>query len=778
MAILVNSSFTLDESAAFQTPDTDDTGNDFAYTTLPSTFRQRLFDPVTDGGLNLSPSFPDAVGVGQSAANFLTISGGGGTLSGVQFYDGSGGALDGDWSGLYTLSDRKIFLYADSANPRIVYGREGTAGGIADPSGTIVLSLYLDLSSDSTAAKVWSVLLEPLRHPDGTNPDDFLDLGGYLTVGAVSTDNYIFAGAPSGQNLFMAFSSSNNPTNAIVVTGRAPADQSTGVNISTGDTVNTGKGGGATTLGTNDQGIKPGAGMYFTYVTGMNSSYVASTSSGGLDQNEADVEANIAFTGLQAATSASFSVVQISGNSTADIRITATSTAAEPGVNFVDGLTNDTTVDITSYKVMLGTADITSSITAQNLSGFGAIVLLNVPVGAVVTYTTTDPHNRVLIENARTGVNDKSFDIGSFQVANAQNFSAEVGAAIRFDDSGPTLTLPAVTSENPDGGDLYVGNLTSGIDSATLDFNKGSDVEGATFRITDAPGNQGDATSGWNYIDVTGDNVADLNAISGKFGDGGSYTLIVDQASGVYTVDVVTAATADPEHLDTADIKAGGPGTNWIDVGLFDSDNFVRIAGYYDSNGDTVEPPPAPAAINESNLNVGVRNGNLDAGESLHIKIVTYDPTPGQNGDEQLEDISAINIGTKTPKGTLYKYELYNDGVKVFDTDEWFTSTNGTVAVGKNGTLRLVDWEDGDMFDFAVVTSVNGDAVKIGLRDLTIERQPPDFSLPFTIDLIDGDDDVSSSVNFTVFVDGNNDNNYSVATSSLAMAAPWDLLAV
>jgi hypothetical protein len=741
MAIQVNSSVTLDEGEELQTLLTTDDGNDVAYGDLPSLFYDKLFGNAA-GQLNLSTAFPDAIGVGESADDMLTVTGSG-TLSDVQFHDSAGGALDGDDSGLWTLGDRKIFLYADSDNPNIVYGREGTAGGTADSSGTIVLALYLEVSGDSSSAKVWSVLFEALRHPDDSSADDTVDLDGNITVGAVSNETYSFAGAPAGQNLFMAFASSTNPTNAIVVTGRDPANQSEGELLSQGDTVNTGKGGGATTLGTNDQGIKPNNGMYFTFVTDMPATHLAPATGDGLDQNEADVEANIDFTGLQTATSAYFSVVQISGNSTADIRLTAFSTELETGTAFVDGLTDDTLIDISRIKVELGGVDITQTITVEGLAANGAVVLRGVPVDAVVTYVTTDTHNRVLIENAKTNVNDKSFDIGSFGVVNTQNFSSTVGSFIKFDDDGPSLALP----QSPDGGDLYVSNLVNGTDSDTVDFSKGSDLEGASFRITDAPGDEGDTTSGWDYYDVDGDGTAGPNEIRGHFGEGGVYELIVDQDTGEYTIEVTAVATAEPEHLDTADIKAGGPGTNWIDVGLT-GDSSCRIAGYY--NGD-------PAAINESNLNVGVVNGNLDAGESLEIKVVTQELTPGTNGDETLEDISAINIGTKTPKTTLYSYELYNDGVKVFDSDD--VSPNG-VSVGKNGTIRLYDMDDGDMFDTAVVTALNANAVKIGLRDITIEREVPDETLNFSFDLIDGDDDVAGPVEFSVFIDGNNDSVY------------------
>ncbi len=67
-----------------------------------------------------------------------------------------------------------------------------------------------------------------------------------------------------------------------------------------------------------------------------------------LDQNEADVEANIAFNNVFDTMSASFTVNQTNPRKgPVTVKISAFSTAAEPGVNFVDGLTNDTHVTIT-----------------------------------------------------------------------------------------------------------------------------------------------------------------------------------------------------------------------------------------------------------------------------------------------------------------------------------------------------------------------------------------------------------------------------------------------
>ncbi len=66
-----------------------------------------------------------------------------------------------------------------------------------------------------------------------------------------------------------------------------------------------------------------------------------------LDQNEADIEANIDFQNVFDTTAASFTVNQTNpGIGPVTVKISAFSTAAEPGVNYVDGLTNDTQVNI------------------------------------------------------------------------------------------------------------------------------------------------------------------------------------------------------------------------------------------------------------------------------------------------------------------------------------------------------------------------------------------------------------------------------------------------
>ena len=166
-------------------------------------------------------------------------------------------------------------------------------------------------------------------------------------MAATEEVNFGFAGAPSGSNLFMTF---GDPTGTqIVVIGQDPLNQSEGGNINTKDVLNISQAGSTTSFGVNGNQINPDEGAFITYVTGANTNFLVPN----LDQNEADVEANIDFQNVVNATSASFTVNQTNpGVGPVTVKITAFSTAAEPGVSFVDGLTNDKQVDIASVSVV------------------------------------------------------------------------------------------------------------------------------------------------------------------------------------------------------------------------------------------------------------------------------------------------------------------------------------------------------------------------------------------------------------------------------------------
>jgi Domain of unknown function (DUF5801) len=332
----------------------------------------------------------------------------------------------------------------------------------------------------------------------------------------------------------------------------------------------------------------------------------------------------------------------------------------------------------------------------------------------------------------------------------------DLGSIIRIEDDGPTLDPTTFD-------DLTVGNVVgTTVSDNVVVFDPGSDTT-SSWRIADAPGAQGSGTSGftWRYVDSTGDGVADANSVVGSLNGIDLYSMFID-SDGTYDFTLLGAVKGTNLRLDINDIKAGGPDTNFIEVGALNSDSFVRISGYRDPDGPGPLDPVA-AAVNESNANVGVVNGNLDARESLVFQLYAPD---GADADTlpDLQVISGITIGTKTPKATTYTYTAYLNGVEVGGM------INVQITTGKNGML-VIDAPQGVFFDTIEITSVNGNAVKVGLGDISIRIQPPDYLLGFTFELGDGDSDPASTA-VTVGIDGNGDGVVSGVTTTFA--APED----
>src|SRR5262249_27775367 len=179
----------------------------------------------------------------------------------------------------------------------------------------------------------------------------------------------------------------------IVVIGEDPLNQSQGGNINTKDVLNISQAGGTTSFGVNGQAINPsgtagqaGEGAFITYVTGTKTELLVPN----LDPNEADLEKNIDFQNVFDTTSASFTVNQTNrGVGPVTVRISAFTTAAEPKEGFVDGLTNDTKVNITSFSltdvvVTAGGKQFTPAATITN----GILTITGLSSGDKVQWTT------------------------------------------------------------------------------------------------------------------------------------------------------------------------------------------------------------------------------------------------------------------------------------------------------------------------------------------------------------------------------------------------------
>ncbi|WP_097303985.1 T1SS-143 repeat domain-containing protein [Pseudomonas chlororaphis] len=488
----------LQNATATPAPAEDANDNDILLTALPSAFAARL--TALGAGTATGAALSGYTGAaGNTGSNAFTLNPApGGVITDVSFTDNLGAPLNGLDSGLDTLDGVDILLYTDTNN-NIVLGR---AGG---PGGAIVFAAYIEeTGSPLSGGKIWTVEYQPLKHPDASNPDDALNLLNKVFVGASQDLTFSLANAPSGQNLFLMFTKANptvfddggvlrisDPT--IIATGKDPADQSTGVNISTGDTINTSQAGGPTTFGTNNQMIVEQEGIRFTFVTGARQDVTIPN----LDQNEADEEDNIDFTAMFNAKAASFDVVQLQSGKSAVVKISAFNTAAEPGENFVNGYVGDTAVAITNVRVI----NISTGLVIENSDGSandpsiainfasGVATVTGVKAGYQIEYTTTSNHNRVLIENGAAldakGNNHADFDIGGFKLLQATTTTAEVGSQMIFEDDGPGAAGTAVTGTvDEDGlasgvaggvGDV-AGEATVASGSVTGIFQSGADV--------------------------------------------------------------------------------------------------------------------------------------------------------------------------------------------------------------------------------------------------------------------------------------------------------------
>lgn len=301
--------------------------------------------------------------------------------------------------------------------------------------------------------------------------------------------------------------------------------------------------------------------------------------------------------------------------------------------------------------------------------------------------------------------------------------TADIADSFLFFDDGPDI-------DETSGEDLLVDNTVAN-DSDSGDFDvDGNNDPNAHMTIVGAPD-----TGGFAFTFDDSDN----NAITGTLNGTELYTLSIDD-DGTYLFTLTGELPATPDFLDVTDIKAGGPQTNFIDVGTLSSDDFARLSGF-DTND-------APAAINESNANVGVKNGNLDVGESITFELFAPD---GADADTLPDPITflGLSIGTKSAKVSSYLVDIDFVDPSVPDIVDML------VLVGKNQPI-VIDPTGDDLIQSITIEKASGSALKLGLGDISILRPPGDFELTFDVQQTDGDGDFDQA-SFIVEIDGNGD---------------------
>ncbi|WP_448681869.1 DUF5801 repeats-in-toxin domain-containing protein [Pseudomonas nicosulfuronedens] len=710
----------LDETAGLQnatatpSPAGDADDNDILLAALPSVFSARLttLGAGTASGAALS-GYTGAVG--NTGSNAFTISAApGGAITDILFTGSNGALLNGLDSGLDTLAGQDILLYTDTNN-NILLGRVGGA------NGTIAFAAYIEeTGSPVSGGKIWTVEYQPLKHPDGSNPDDALNLLNKVYIGTSQDLTFSLANAPSGQNLFLMFTTANPTTvndngviritdPTIIATGKDPANQSTGANITTGDTINTSQAGGPTTFGTNNQMIVEQEGIRFTFVTGARQNVTIPN----LDQNEADIEANIDFTQMFNAKTASFDVVQLQSGKSAIVKISAFDTVKEPGTQFIDGYTGDSAVPITNVRVLNSTtgAVLENSNGSVNDPGIvititgGVATITGVLAGYKIEYTTTAAHNRVLVENGAAvdakGNDHADFDIGGFKLLQVSTATAEIGSKMIFEDDGPSIsttgTEPTLTVDESvlatDASQSFAANFTSafGADGAgTLTY--------ALSVIAGASGLVDTATGEAVNLSMNGATVEGRTASSNDL----VFTVSV-AANGTVTLDQIRAVV----HADA---------NNPDDSTTLSADNLVKLtATKTDRDGDSAQ----------ATLNIGQNLVFKDDG-----------PNISTTGTEPVMTVDESTLATDSTQNFAANF------ISGFGADGAGTLTYALSVIA--GASGLVD-------------TATGEAVNLSMNGATVEgRTASSNDLVFTVSVAANGDVTLDQLRAVVHADANN----------------------
>uniref|UniRef100_UPI00223FF5D7 DUF5801 repeats-in-toxin domain-containing protein n=1 Tax=Sphingomicrobium astaxanthinifaciens TaxID=1227949 RepID=UPI00223FF5D7 len=674
-------------------------------------FWNRLYDVIANGGLELDEEFGDLNGVAKSVEDFITFTPGPDeVLSGLSFVDGDGGAFrkyDGaltdfsagaDADGIEptildfkTLDGDDIYLFVDSdagLGGLVLYGLTAPANPGDEPN--IVFALYLQHNDDMSSARVWTVMFEPLFHPDGTQVDEALDLDDFLGVSVSSSVTFGFDYLPSGQNLFGIV---GDEASAVVVIGKNPIPTNTGF-TNQSDTINTSQGGGNVTIGVNNQMFDPGEGAFFTFVEGANPDFTASPDN-GLDQNEADLEANIQFTDYKDVDGGHLLISQTQGNKKVTLSIAAYNhpiNDAPAPIDFIDELggklgSSAVPVPITGITVIRNNVDITASLTIT-IDAAGVATIAGLQAKDRVEWTTGAlVHDQVLVSN---GVG--KFDIGGIGVNEPLSASLDIGAQMRFEDDAPSASLavkekvyievdeslgqnvppedetpPSLGKVTVAKGDLFDETLSGGTDG----LNAGATAYSLTISAVAADS----GLNAWNgadgsyqsvYLYVSGDPLATEGvSVVGRVGTGGAadpagaiaFIVSIDAATGAVSLDQrIAMQHDDPTDPDEADASALSldPGTLFAKVSIEDND--------MDPDSDSAD------------LGVALRFEDDGPSVSLALKDgrVLIDESPDANAGEneaiglgqisvagaQLFDISGSSAGQDGEKSAGFGLEL------------------------------------------------------------------------------------------------------------------------
>ena len=403
----------------------------------------------------------------------------GGNITGLSLTDEDGNLFDGTYDSMInSIAGNDINLKSDPANDNVVLG-------IDSVTGNVIFAIYLQEVTDAVTGEIiggdfWVVLFEPIYDTDPNDPDGVEDLTNRLFVSAEQVIDFSFAGAPSGQNEFMAFASDGV---VIVASGEANGDS-----VNSGQGANLGDKTDKTALGTNSQDIGAQEILNFNFTTGFDTEYVVP----GLTPTEAGDQNNIVFTDVFNSNGAAFNAVKVTGGGASThpiITISAwvTEDAAsgnlETGTDFISGHADD--IQVAIDKVFVNEVDVSGDASMVTYNPDGSVTIIGAFENDRIGYTTIASHNRVAIKN--DGNDQVAFSVQAFSLESTSLETTQAGSHIDFYDDGPgagtedvilDVWEDALTSGNPDGDP---GETAVAVDNLSGIFEPGRDVPGLHF---------------------------------------------------------------------------------------------------------------------------------------------------------------------------------------------------------------------------------------------------------------------------------------------------------
>ncbi|WP_197707326.1 VCBS domain-containing protein [Sphingobium sp. LB126] len=465
-----------------------------------------------------------------------------------------------------------------------------------------------------------------------------------------------------------------------------------------------------------------------------------------------DVDANVGDNGIAGPSEASFS-------GTLPFTFGADGGGSVTFAN-LNGTTGTVGTETVAYSWNAGTNTLTATVNAGARSGTALF--------QVVVNPTTGAYTATLLDNVlhAAGGNENNAAVSlNFLVtdsdynATTNPTSSAIGQLnISFNDDMPTLGV--VQSQQTD------NNVATTPAVGTLHYAAGADGTGSMLITADTSsitvGGQAVSTvQNGNVLTayVDADHSGGFNA-----GDTTVFTLTVNPdagTSGQYVFDLVTKL--DPVVTDVP-IGSGssfgsGPSNEIVVTDKLTSQQLVYVTGWAPTGGFTPqeiaiwEAGGAVAATQTSNVNGstqgwGLSNNNFDAGEFLRFDFGTLADYDGAGGYTPPGTYNIVNASYAT-----FSFFNFTSGEKIIFVAHY---TNGTTqAFEINGpdadNQQKISAPGGTLIDWIDVYQSSGD-MKLNLTNVGVASSSVDKTIPFTLQLTDGDGDTTATQSFSVHV--------------------------